>query len=150
MVLVGSKRDKPFHPYHAGVDMGRKVERTEEEWRKELSAEEYRVLRNKGTEAPFTGKYFKSHDQGVYVCAGCGKVLFLSDDKFDSGCGWPSFSKPAEGVEEKRDLSHGMARTEVLCPDCGGHLGHVFNDGPAPTGQRYCINSVSIKLRPKE
>lgn len=130
--------------------MGRKVERTEEEWRKKLSTEEYRVLRNKGTEAPYTGKYFKSHDQGHYVCAGCGKVLFSSEDKFDSGCGWPSFSKSAEKVEEKRDQSHGMTRTEVLCPDCGGHLGHVFDDGPAPTGQRYCINSVSIKLRPKE
>jgi peptide-methionine (R)-S-oxide reductase len=130
--------------------MKRKVEKAEDEWRRELSPEEYRVLRDRGTEAPFTGKYHRSKDKGKYVCAGCGKVLFSSDDKFDSGCGWPSFTRPTGEVEEHRDLSHGMVRTEVLCPDCGGHLGHVFNDGPAPTGQRYCINSVSIKLKPEE
>ncbi|MCG7844788.1 MAG: peptide-methionine (R)-S-oxide reductase MsrB [Methanomassiliicoccales archaeon] len=130
--------------------MKRKVERSDEEWKKDLNPEEYHVLRKKGTEAPFTGKFHSSKEPGQYVCAGCGKVLFSSEDEFDSGCGWPSFTRPEEEVEERRDLSHGMVRTEVLCPDCGGHLGHVFNDGPAPTGQRYCINSVSIKHRPKE
>jgi peptide-methionine (R)-S-oxide reductase len=130
--------------------MARKVEKSEEEWRKELSDEEYRILKKKGTEAPFTGKYFRNKDPGTYVCAGCGKELFSSKDKFDSGCGWPSFSKAEGEVEEQRDLSHGMVRTEVLCPDCGGHLGHVFEDGPRPAGLRYCINSASIKLKPKE
>lgn len=130
--------------------MKRKVERSEEEWRKELGAEEYRVLRKKGTEAPFTGRYHSTKDAGVYVCAGCGKELFVSDDKFDAGCGWPSFTRPVEQVEEHKDLSHGMVRTEVLCPDCGGHLGHVFNDGPKPTGQRYCINSASLKFKPRK
>lgn len=128
--------------------MGRKVERSEEEWRRELDEEQYRVLRRKGTEAPFTGKYHKTRDAGTYVCAGCGRELFVSDDKFDSGCGWPSFSRPAGEVEERRDLSHGMDRTEVLCPDCGGHLGQVFEDGPGPTGLRYCINSASLKFKP--
>ena len=130
--------------------MGRKVERSEEEWRRELDAEQYRVLRRKGTEAPFTGKYHKTREPGTYVCAGCGKELFVSDDKFDSGCGWPSFSRPKDEVEEQRDLSHGMDRTEVLCPDCGGHLGHVFEDGPRPTGLRYCINSASLKFQPRK
>lgn len=130
--------------------MGRKVERSEEEWRRELDAEQYRVLRGKGTEAPFSGKYYRTSEAGTYVCAGCGKELFFSEDKFDSGCGWPSFSRPKDEVEENRDLSHGMDRTEVLCPDCGGHLGHVFEDGPRPTGLRYCINSASLKFKKRE
>jgi len=130
--------------------MGRKVVKSEEEWRKELDPEQYRVLRRKGTEAPFTGRYHGSRDPGTYVCAGCGRELFLSEDKFDSGCGWPSFSRPAGEVEEQEDLSHGMARTEVLCPDCGGHLVHVFDDGPRPTGLRYCINSASLRFKPRK
>jgi peptide-methionine (R)-S-oxide reductase len=120
--------------------------RTEEEWKKRLTPEQYRVLREKGTERAFTGAYYKQKDAGTYRCAGCGEALFASADKFDSGTGWPSFTRPAkEGkVAEERDGSHGMVRTEVHCANCGGHLGHVFEDGPEPTGLRYCINSVSL------
>jgi peptide-methionine (R)-S-oxide reductase len=125
-----------------------KVEKTEQEWRAELPPETYKVLREKGTEAPFSGEYDHVFEPGTYVCAGCGAELFASDTKYDSGCGWPAFSAPAgaEAVEEETDVSHGMRRTEVLCASCGGHLGHVFPDGPAPTGQRYCINSAALKL----
>ena len=131
-----------------------KVERTDEEWRKLLTPEQYRVLRQKGTERAFTGAYWETKTPGEYLCAGCGTKLFTSDTKFDSGCGWPSFYAPIDGqkgttVAEARDSSHGMERVEVLCSKCGGHLGHVFDDGPAPTGLRYCINSASIKLEPK-
>ncbi len=122
----------------------------EEFWKKKLSEEEYRVLRQKGTEAPFTGRYVSTHDQGVYRCAGCGEELFTSESKFDSGCGWPSFDAALPGgkVVEEADRSHGMVRTEITCGKCGGHLGHVFDDGPTPTGLRYCVNSVSVKLEP--
>lgn len=128
-----------------------KITKTDDEWRAELTPEQYRVLRQHGTERAFTGEYNDLKANGMFRCAGCGEPLFHSDDKFDSGSGWPSFTRPAtdQGVESQTDTSHGMVRTEVHCGQCGGHLGHVFPDGPAPTGQRYCINSVSLSFDPK-
>jgi peptide-methionine (R)-S-oxide reductase len=125
-----------------------KVVKTDSEWRAELDPEQYRVLRQKGTEAPFSGEYDHVFEQGTYHCAGCGAELFGSEAKYDSGCGWPAFYEPtgADAVEEEVDTSHGMVRTEVMCASCGGHLGHVFPDGPRPTGLRYCINSAALKL----
>jgi peptide-methionine (R)-S-oxide reductase len=123
-----------------------KVEKSDAEWRQQLAEDEYRVLRQKGTEAPFSGEYDHVFEPGTYRCAGCGAELFDSDAKYDSGCGWPAFSAPSGAVEEEVDTGHGMVRTEVLCASCGGHLGHVFPDGPHPTGLRYCINSAALKL----
>jgi peptide-methionine (R)-S-oxide reductase len=125
-----------------------KIIKTEEEWKKKLNPEQYHVLREKGTERPFSGKYYLHKEKGVYVCAGCGQELFKSDTKFDAGCGWPSFSDIIDPnkVVFTKDTSFGMIRTEITCARCGGHLGHVFDDGPEPTGLRYCINSASIEF----
>ncbi|HUO45402.1 MAG TPA: peptide-methionine (R)-S-oxide reductase MsrB [Acidimicrobiia bacterium] len=121
---------------------------SEQEWRDRLSPDQYQVLREAGTERAFTGKYWNSKEPGIYRCAGCGTELFDSSDKYDSGTGWPSFVRPLTGdrVEEKVDSEYGMVRTEVLCSTCGGHLGHVFPDGPQPTGLRYCMNSAALEL----
>ncbi len=128
--------------------MDEKIIKTEEEWKKELTPEEYRILRQKGTERAFTGKYWDHHELGTYVCAGCGTELFESDTKFESGCGWPSYFQPIDSsrIVYNEDRSYGMVRTEVMCAKCDGHLGHVFDDGPPPTGLRYCINSGSMKF----
>ncbi|GAC1574932.1 MAG: peptide-methionine (R)-S-oxide reductase MsrB [Novosphingobium sp.] len=129
-----------------------KIQLTDAEWRERLSPEQYQVLRQAGTERAFTGKYEKNKAPGEYLCAGCGTPLFTSDTKYESGSGWPSFTAPVDkdAVDEHRDVSHGMVRTEARCATCDGHLGHVFPDGPGPEGLRYCMNSASLAFKPKE
>lgn len=125
--------------------------KSETEWKQQLSPEQYNILRLKGTEQPGTGKYYAHSEKGIYTCAGCGSELFNSDQKFDSHCGWPSFDNNIAGgdrVKQIKDFSHGMIRTEIVCVNCGGHLGHIFNDGPTPSGQRYCVNSLSLNFKP--
>ena len=136
----------------AEVAVQDKTGKGEKEWQTCLTPEQYRVLRQKGTEAAFTGKYYNHHEDGIYRCAACGNELFRSDEKFDSGTGWPSYAAPIrpDAVRMIPDTSYGMRRTEVVCGRCGSHLGHVFDDGPAPTGQRFCINSVSLDFSKKQ
>ncbi len=127
------------------------MNKSDQDWKKELDPEAYHILREKGTERAFTGKYYAHKEEGTYLCAGCGEKLFVSESKYDSGCGWPSFYEPKESetITEHLDKSHGMIRTEVTCSNCGGHLGHVFPDGPQPTGLRYCINSAALQFEKK-
>ncbi len=141
-------QNKKGSPVAATPDTVKKIVRSEAEWKKMLTPEQYHILREKGTDRPFAGKYYLTHDSGIYKCAACGNALFTSDMKFDSDCGWPSFDKEIEGgkIIKQEDRSYGMVRIEILCAKCGSHLGHLFDDGPTLTGKRYCVNSTSIQL----
>jgi peptide-methionine (R)-S-oxide reductase len=139
------KEAVPAKPMTSGVN------KTEAEWKKELTPEQYEVLRKKGTERPFTGEFNDHYEKGWYTCAGCGAELFSSEQKFNSHCGWPSFDNELGGgdrIKKVKDFSHGMIRTEIVCANCGGHLGHLFDDGPTASGQRYCVNSLSLGFKP--
>jgi peptide-methionine (R)-S-oxide reductase len=144
--------DVTFEALAHPIGMAEKITKTDQEWRQQLTPEQYRITRQAGTEPAFTGKYWKSKDKGTYVCVACGEELFKSETKFDSGTGWPSFWQPVDPskVEEHTDESYGMVRTEARCGRCGAHLGHVFEDGPAPTGLRYCMNSAALELKPED
>ena len=143
--------DKRLEEYGMKTEKSKRVNLTDEEWQNKLTPEEYHILREKGTERPFTGEYDKFYEEGIYKCAGCDTELFTSDTKYNSGCGWPAFYESMPGkIEETEDTSFGMTRIEITCENCGGHLGHVFNDGPKPTGIRYCVNSASLDFKPED
>ena len=143
--------DKRLEEYGMKTEKSKRVNLSDEEWQKKLTPEEYHILREKGTERPFTGEYDKFYEEGIYKCAGCDTELFTSDTKYNSGCGWPAFYESMPGkIEETEDNSFGMNRIEITCENCGGHLGHVFNDGPKPTGIRYCVNSASLDFKPED
>ena len=152
LINTSNKKLLPDSTKKQGEKMSDKIVKTEEEWKKKLTPEQYRILREKGTERAFTGKYWNNFEFGTYVCAACGTELFESDTKFESSCGWPSYFEAIDSnrIIYKTDKSFGMTRTEVMCAKCGGHLGHIFDDGPPPTGKRYCINSGAMKFIKKE